>query len=103
MPGPQIGQVAEDLAAAGGEPILDDGSGLNRGVIPMKKPPLLHQDRPLLSQVLHEEVQDLHNVCCIDGGAPGDDVRVVKALAVKESEQHLFGPAGMNLSLYWFC
>ncbi len=47
--------------------------------------------------MLHEDIQDLHDVCHADGGVLGDDVRVDKALA----EQHLFGLAGLDLSLYW--
>jgi hypothetical protein len=56
---------------------------------------------PLLPQMPHEDVQHLHAVCHIDGGPPGDDVLVDEAVAVKESEQHLFGLAGMDLVLYW--
>jgi hypothetical protein len=36
----------------------------------------------------------------IESGAPGDDVRVDEALAVKESKQHLLGPAQLDLGLY---
>ncbi len=53
--------MAEDLAIVGGEPMLDDGGDVNRCIFPMEKPPLLYQDRPLLPQVLHEDIQDLHN------------------------------------------
>jgi hypothetical protein len=53
--------VAEDLAIVGGEPMLDDGGDVSRGIFPMEKPPLLYQDRPLLPQVLHEDIQDLRN------------------------------------------
>jgi hypothetical protein len=71
--------------------------GVNRGIIPMEKPPLLHKDGTLLPQVLHEDIQELHDVRHVDSGALGDDVRVDEALV----EQHLFGLAGLDLSLYW--
>jgi hypothetical protein len=48
--------------------------------------------------MLHEDVQYLEDVGRVDGGAPGDDVRVDEALAV--GQQHLFGPARLDLSLY---
>ncbi len=70
----QIGRVAEDLDAVGGEPILDDGSGVNRGVVSIEKPLLLHQHMPLLPQMLHEDIQDLDDIRGVDGGATGDDV-----------------------------
>jgi hypothetical protein len=41
--------------------MLDDGGDVNRCIFPMEKPPLLYQDRPLLPQVLHEDIQDLRN------------------------------------------
>jgi hypothetical protein len=47
--------VAEDLDAVGGQPVLVDGSGVNRDIIPVEKPPLLYQDRSLLLHVLHED------------------------------------------------
>jgi hypothetical protein len=90
--------VAEDLDAVGGEPILDAGSSVNRGIVLMEKPPLLQQDRPLLPQMHYEDIQDLDNVGRVDSGAPGDDVRVDEALAVKEGQQHLFGPARLTLA-----
>ncbi len=70
--------------------------GVNKGIIPMEKPPLLHKDRTLLPQVLHEDIQGLHDVRHVDGGGLGGYVRVDEALA----EQHLFGRAGLVLSLY---
>ncbi len=49
----------------------------------------------------HEDVQNLIDVCCMVSGLPKDDVWGDKALAVKESKQHLFGPAGMDLGPYF--
>ncbi len=54
----------------GGEPILDYGSGVDRGIVPVEKPTLLSQTRPLLSKMPHEDVEDLHYVRGVDGGAP---------------------------------
>ncbi len=101
MPGPANRAGSGGPGRCGSEPILDNSGSVNRDVIPMEKPPLLHQDRPLLPQVLHEVAQDLHDVRCVGGGTPGDDMQVDEALAVEEGEQHLFGPAGIDLSLYW--
>ncbi len=70
----QIGRVAEDLEAVGGQPILDDGGGVDRGVVPVEKPPLVHQGRSFLLHVFHEDVQDLHDVNRINCGPLGDDV-----------------------------
>jgi hypothetical protein len=70
----RIGWVAGDLETVGGQPILNNGSGVNRGVMPVEIPPLPHQDRPLLLHVLREDAQDLQNVHQVDGGPPGDNV-----------------------------
>ncbi len=83
--------MAEDLDAVGFEPILDDGGGVNRGVVVMEKLTLLNQHRPLLPQMPQEDIQDLRYVLGVDSGAPGDDLRVDEALAVEEGEKHLFG------------
>ncbi len=93
--------MKEDLDAVGGEPILDDGGGVKRGVVPLEKPTLLNQHRPLLPQMLHEDIQDLHNVCGIDSGAPGEDMRIDKTIAVEGSEHQLFCQACLGLGLYW--
>ncbi len=93
--------MAEDLDVVSSEPILDDSSGVNRGIVTVEKPTLLSQHRPLLPKMPHEDVQDLHKVQGVDGGAPGDDVHIDEALAVEEGEQYLFGPARLDLSLYW--
>ncbi len=85
-----IGRVVEDLDVMGNEPILDDGGGVDRGIVPMEKPRLLSHHRPLLSEMPHEDVKDLHDVRGVYGGAPGDDVRIDEALAVEKGEQHLF-------------
>ncbi len=58
----RIGRVAEDLDVVGGEPILHDGGGVDRGVVPVEKPMLIGQNRPLLSEMPHEDVEDLHDV-----------------------------------------
>ncbi len=86
--------------AVGGQSIQVDGSGVNRDIISVEKPPLLHQDRPLLLHVLYKDDQDLCNVCRFDGGPPRDDVSVDEALAAKDCQQHLFGQPGMDLGLY---
>ncbi len=75
----------EDLDDLGGKPILDDGGCVNRGIVPIEKPTLLNQ-HPLLPQMPHEDVQDLHNVRGIDSGAPGSNVRVDEALAIEEGK-----------------
>jgi hypothetical protein len=93
--------VADDLDIVGGEPILYDGGGVDRGIVPVKKPTLLSQHRPLLSKMPHEDVQDFHDVRVVDGGALGDDVRIDEALAFKKGKQHLFGSASLDLGLYW--
>ncbi len=97
----RIGRVAEDLDVVGGELILHDGGVVDRGVVPVEKPTLLGQNRPLLSEMPHEDVEDLHNVRGVDGGAPRYDMRIDEALAVEEGEQHLFGSACLDLGLYW--
>ncbi len=79
----------------GSEFVLNDGSsGADRG-----QPLLLNQDRPLLLQ----DAQVLDDVGHIDCGAPGTDVRVDEALAVKESKEHLFCPAGVDLGFGSAC
>ncbi len=99
--------------AVGSQPLLDDGGGVNRAVIPVEKSLQLHQDRPLLLQMFHKETQDLNDLGHVDNGGPGNDVGVDEALAVKEGQQHLFGLAGMDLAFngpgcpffnnYWEC
>ncbi len=97
----QIGWMAEDLDIVGGEPILHDGGSVDWGVVPVEKPTLLGQNRPLLSEMPHEDVEDLHDVRGVDGGAPRDDMLIDEALAVEEGEQHLFCSARLDLGLYW--
>ncbi len=92
---------AEELDVVGSEPILHDGGGVDRGIVPVEKPMLLGQNRPLLSEMPHEDVEDLHDVRGVDGGAPRDDMHIDEALAVEEGEQHLFGSARLDLGLYW--
>ncbi len=72
---------------------------MDRGVVPMEKPMLLSKYRPLLSEMPHEDVQDLHHG--VDGGAPGDDVHIDEAFADEKGEQHLFGSASLDLGLDW--
>jgi hypothetical protein len=67
----------------------------------MEKTTLLNQHRPLLPQMPHEDIQDLHYIHGVDGGAPGDNVQMDEALAIEEGEQHLFGSARLDLGLYW--
>ncbi len=97
----RIGRVAEDLDVVGGEPILHDGGGVDWGVVPEEKPTLLGPNGPLLSEMPHEDVEDLHDVRDVEGGAPRDDMRIDEALAVEEGEQHLFCSARLDLGLYW--
>ncbi len=52
--------------------------------------------QPFHLYLLHEETQNLHNVEGVDGNAPGDDVGVDQALAVKEGQNNLLGPAGLH-------
>ncbi len=85
----------------GDETILDDGGGVDRSDVPMEKPRLLSHHRPLLLEMPHEDVEDLHDVRAVDGGAPGDDMHIDKALAVEEGEQHLFALASLDLCLDW--
>jgi hypothetical protein len=68
----ESGQVAEDLDVVGSKPILNDGSNVDRGVVTVEKPMLLSQNWPLLSEMPYEDVQDLHDVHGIDGGASED-------------------------------
>ncbi len=72
---------------------------MDRGIVPMEKPRLLSQHKPLLSGMPQEDVQDLHYVHGVDGGAPGDNVHTDEALAIEKGEQHLFGSATLDLCL----
>ncbi len=97
----RIGGVVEDLDVVGDEPILDDGGSVDRGIVPMKKLGLLSHHRPLLLEMPHEDVEDLHNVRGVDGGHPRDDMSIDEALAVEEGEQQLFASASLDLCLDW--
>jgi hypothetical protein len=97
----RMGRVAEDLDIVAGEPILHDGGGVDWGIVPVEKPTLFSQNGPLLSEMPHEDVEDLHDVRGVDSGAPRDDMRIDEALAVEEGEQHLFCTACLDFGLHW--
>ncbi len=96
----QIGRVLYHPDLSGSQPILDDGGGVDRSVIPMEEPLLLDHQGPLLPQMLHEAAQGLDDVIRVDGFAPGYDVGVDEPLRVEEGQNHLLRAAGLNLGLY---
>ncbi len=78
---------------------FDNGGGGDGCVVPMEKPVSLRHLRPLLPQVNHELAEDHQDGVGVDGGPLRNDVGVDQALAVKEGQQHLFCPAGMDFGL----
>ena len=72
---------------------------MHRGIFPMEPPVSCRHIRPLLLQILHEASQGLHNVGCVDCNTPRNNIGVDQALRVEEGQDHLLGPAGLDLGL----
>ncbi len=89
-----MGRLEEYLDTVGGQPILDNGCGVKKVIIPVEKPLLLHQDRPLHLHVLHKNAQDLHDVGRIDNGPPENKMQIDEASAVRMAwTLSLIGPS----------
>jgi hypothetical protein len=67
----------------------------------MEKPLPGYNLQPLDPQLLHEVThQGLYDADGVDGGAPGYDLSIDEAIAVKECHQHQVTLASMDLGLY---
>ncbi len=95
----QIGQMLEPLDAVGGKPMLNDSGHMNWRIVPVEPPFLFNRKRPLLLELLEKVAQGPDNVFAVHRRTLGDNVAVDDVLVVKESLQHLFGPAGMDPGL----
>ncbi len=100
----RIGWVGKQLDLLSGQPVFDKGGVVDGCVVQMQEPVSLSHLGPLLPQVDHELAQDHQDVVSIGGGPLQHDVGVNRALTVKEHQQHLFCPAGMDSGLVgaWF-
>ena len=90
----------KSAGAKSGKPILNNGSSVDRCIVPIEKEALLHHLRPFQSHFLHEDSEDLHNVGSIDTLALPDEMAVDEPGGIKEGHDHEFGPAGMDTHLY---
>jgi hypothetical protein len=72
---------------------------MDRGIVPVEPPLLFNHLRPLFLHLLQKVAQGLDDVFSIDSRTLGNDMAVDKAFAVKKRQQHLLGPAGMDLCL----
>ena len=91
-----IGLVRKYLDVPGGQLVVHRRGGMDRSIIPVKKPLSVEQFRPLFPHFLHENNQGLGDVGRVFCLTPGDDVGVNGILGVKEDEDHLFLMADIN-------
>jgi hypothetical protein len=92
------GGVLQHLDCSGSQPIFHF-SGEDGRVVPVQEQLLLDHLRPLDPEVFHELAQDDDGVVCINGDAPGHDVRVHEPLVVEKCNQHLLGATRCHLGL----
>ncbi len=88
-----------DLKLPGRHPVGHHGGGVNGRIIPVKPPGPGRQRRSLHLKNFQEASEGLKDVGSIDSSAPGNAIRIDEALRIKEGQDHLFLPSGMDLGL----
>ncbi len=71
--------MLQDLDPLRRHPLFHAGGRMHRRIVPVEPPLLRGHGGPLLLKMLKEGAQDLDGVGGVDGGPPGDDVRVDEA------------------------
>ncbi len=91
--------MRQHLNRSGGQPVLENDSGVHGRVVPVQEPFLLDHLRPLLPKMFQKLAQGCHGVVGVDGYIPKDNVRVHQPLTVKKHKHHLLGVARGHFGL----